>query len=99
MAREILADNLARLMEHHMRDEVNRPRKLSTITGLSLSSVQRVLSAKTGPSIDTIEAVASAFGLAPYQILIPGLNPAAPDEIESAHTRERKLFAQLRSKA
>ena len=69
--REILAQNINRLMESRYREESNRSMKLAKDSGMSLSNVQRILSRQQGASIDKVEALAKAFGLPPFQLLVP----------------------------
>lgn len=63
--RDILAINVKALMEREFVDEPNMPKALAKRAGLSLSSVQRTLSAETGASVDTIEALGLALPAAP----------------------------------
>lgn len=69
--REVLAQNVNRLMEQRYKESSNRPLALARGAGVSLSSVQRTLSRETGASIDTVEAFAKVFGLPPFQMLVP----------------------------
>jgi transcriptional regulator with XRE-family HTH domain len=69
--REVLAQNINRMMEHRYKESGNRPMALAREAGVSLSSVQRTLSRETGVSIDTLEAFAKVFGLPPFQLLVP----------------------------
>lgn len=69
--RELLAQNINRLMEQRYKESSNRPMALSKEAGVSLSSVQRTLSRATGASVDTLEVFAKVFGLPPFQLLVP----------------------------
>lgn len=69
--REVLAQNVNRLMEERYKTSRNRPMSLANDAGVSLSSVQRILSRETGASIDTVEAVAKVLGLPTFQMLVP----------------------------
>jgi hypothetical protein len=69
--REVLAQNINRMMEQRYKESGNRPRALAKDAGMSLSSVQRTLSRETGASIDTVETFAKVFGLSPFQLLVP----------------------------
>src|SRR4051812_4397512 len=69
--REVLAQNLNRLMEQRYKESSNRPLALANDAGVSLSSVQRTLSRETGASIDTVEAFSKVFGLPPFQMIVP----------------------------
>lgn len=70
--REVLAQNINRMMEQRYKESGNRPMALARDAGVSLSSVQRTLSRETGASIDTVEAFARVFGLKAYQLIMPG---------------------------
>jgi len=69
--REVLAQNINRLMESRYRESTNRPMALAKDARVSLSSVQRTLSRETGATIDTVEAFAKVFRLPPFQLLVP----------------------------
>lgn len=69
--REVLAQNVGRMMEERYKEHPNRVLSLARDAGVSLSSVQRVLGRETGASLDTIEAIAKVFGLPPFQMLVP----------------------------
>jgi methylphosphotriester-DNA--protein-cysteine methyltransferase len=69
--REVLAQNINRLMEQRYKETANRPLALAKDAGVSLSSVQRTLSRETGATVDTVEAFAKVFGLPPFQLLVP----------------------------
>lgn len=91
--REVLAQNLNRLMEQRYKESSNRPLALAKDARLSLSSVQRTLSRETGASIDTVESFAKVFGLPPFQLIVPwgllGELAAQPSVGVSLHGRER----------
>lgn len=69
--REVLAQNVNRMMEQRYRESSNRPMALAKDAGVSLSTVQRTLSREAGASIDTVESFAKVFGLSAYQMLVP----------------------------
>lgn len=68
--RKVLAHNLKSLMKQRYPDHPNRPLALAKDARISLSSVQRTMEARTGASVDTIEAIAIVFGVQPFQLLI-----------------------------
>jgi DNA-binding phage protein len=94
--REVLAQNVRQLIDHHYKDSDNRPKALANDTGLSLSSVQRVLSAEAGASIDTIEVIANAFDLSTYHLVLPNLDAQNPQVVAGASSAERAMYAQFR---
>lgn len=92
--RHVLAENVAGLMALHFKESRNRPKALSVRAGVSLSTVQRVLGAKTGASLDNIEAIAEVFDLSAYQLLIPALEIARPQTVQGAMKNEERMFRQ-----
>jgi transcriptional regulator with XRE-family HTH domain len=62
---------------------------------LDQKSVSRVLKAATAPQADTIEAIARAFDIEPYQLLIPGLDPKNPQVLRSLSPIEERLYRAL----
>jgi hypothetical protein len=95
--REVLAQNINRLMEQRYQSSSNRPLALSKDAGVSLSSVQRTLSRETGASIDTVEAFARVFGLSAYQLLMPGwLGGIAAKGVSTLTSAHKPLFTGTR---
>lgn len=92
--RHVLAENVAALMALHFKESRNRPKALSVKAGVSLSTVQRVLGAKTGASLDNIEAIAEVFELSVYQILIPALDIGNPQIVSGAMKNEERMYRQ-----
>jgi AraC-like DNA-binding protein len=90
--REVLADNLRRLMDHHYRESTNRPKTLAKDAGVSLSTVQRILARETGATLDNIESLAGVFHLSAYQILVPMLDAKNPQLIKGATVDEQRLY-------
>jgi len=80
------------------------PLDFSRDAGVSLSTAQRLLGGAVGPSTDTLDRVADVFGLLPYQLLIPGLEPTRPSAYRVAAdapmpTRPRVRRISLRRQA
>lgn len=90
--RSILADNVKRVMEHHYRDSPNKPMALAKDSGLAFSTVQRILAARVGASLDNIEAIAAPLQLSTYQLLVPNLNVTNPAIVTGATKEEEKLY-------
>jgi transcriptional regulator with XRE-family HTH domain len=97
--RVVLANNVNALMELRFRTSPNKPLALAKRAGISLSSVQRVLNQQAGASIDTIEALAAAFDLSGYQLLIPELHIQAPQEIVGAQKAEERAIRAWKASA
>jgi hypothetical protein len=97
--REVLAQNVNRMMESRYRESSNRPMALAKEAGIALSSVQRTLSRETGATVDTLEVLAKVFGVQPFHLLVPwGLfgELQVPQAVERSRTstavgRKRKI--------
>lgn len=94
--RDILAANVAALMERELSGCDNKPMMLAKKADISLSSVQRIMNKQTGASLDTIESVALALGVSPYQLLIPELDVENPQIVAGATAAEKRLYAHMR---
>lgn len=97
--RSVLASNLERLLLHHYKEEPNktaRQKRLAREASVSFSTVQRVMDAEVGLSLDHIESVSRAFGLAAYQLLLPNLNVKNPQVIRGATKGEEEFYASIR---
>lgn len=90
--RMVLAVNVRLLMAHHYRESTNRPKALAKDAGVSLSTIQRILGATNGATIDNIEAVSAAFQLSAYQLLIPALDTKSPQVVRGATKDEELLY-------
>lgn len=96
----ILRDNVVRLLQHH--DKLPADSKgIQALRrrGLSMGSAQRVLGATehshTSLGIDFLDEIAAAFGLRAYQLLVPGLDPAAPVRLPET-PQERRIALAIR---
>ncbi len=96
--REVLAQNLNRLMDQRYKENSNRPMALAKDAGVSLSSVQRTLSREVGASIDTVEAFARVFGLPAFQLLVPWglLGEIALSETRGREVRRRETARHIK---
>lgn len=70
--RKVLAENLRARMHERFSREPDMVRALSESSGVSRSTVQRVLDAYTiGASIDTVTQMANALHCEAYELLMP----------------------------
>lgn len=90
--RTIVAENLKRLMVKHYAAIENKHKKLAKDAGVSLSTVQRIVKCETGASLDNIEALAGAFDLSAYQLLIPELDTSNPQVVQGASESEKRAY-------
>lgn len=96
LMREIVKANVRALMNLAYKESRNRPRALAKDAGLSLSSVQRILDATTGASIDNLEAVASALDVSLYQLMLPNLDADNPQIVQGAAKGEEKFYRDMK---
>ena len=100
--RHIVAENVRGLMNIRFRESANRPKALSLATGapgeggLSLSTIQRILAAESGASLDNLEAVADALDVSLYQLMLPALDAGSPQIVPGAVKSEERLYKQWR---
>lgn len=82
----VLANNLAALMNYAAESESVEAgpasqKALAGLTGLGRGTIQRALGRSkdlTAVGIDTLEALARAYGLQAWELLLPGLDPRNP---------------------
>lgn len=96
--RKVVARSVRKLMEHHFAESPNRPKSLAIRAGISLSSVQRVLAADNGANIETLEAIALALDVSPYQLLIPNLDVKNPQVVKGATEAEHRFYRAVERK-
>jgi transcriptional regulator with XRE-family HTH domain len=94
---KVLGANLQALMASH--SDLNSNPKLAKKTGLGTGSVSRLRNGEVDPTLSTLEKVAKAFDIAPWQLLVPGIDPSNLPALLSASEAERKLWDSLRQVA
>lgn len=97
MPRTVLARNLASLMEAR-QPEPWKNRELARQAHLDHKTVGRILDGSHAATIDTIAALAEVFGLLPWQMLVPDLQPHDPPVTQLCRT-EAQLYARIKSAA
>jgi transcriptional regulator with XRE-family HTH domain len=73
--------------------------KLAVDCGFSQSTATRIKQQGTAVGIDRLEMIARAFGLATWQLLVPGLDPKNPPALQPVTQRERELYDKIMSAA
>lgn len=97
----VLADNLSRLMQH----EKDKGRALWTAEAVGKKAeighgtVDRAQKGQTNLNIANLQAIARAFGLRAWQLLVPDLEPDNPPILRSRTAAEEALYRQLRDLA
>jgi hypothetical protein len=97
---QILAKNLKALMEANARRGLGTQMAVAEATrhkgaAIDQTTVSRILRAEVKVQLDTLEAIARAFEVEPYQLLIPGLNPKNPQILRSLSPTEERLYKAL----
>ena len=69
-------------------------RRLSRESGIGLGSVVRLKEQRTSVGLDVLEKLAKIFGLQPWHLLTPDLDPANPPVIH-LNQKERELYQRL----
>lgn len=96
---QIAADNLARLM--HARQELGTLEKLEPKAGVGKSTIGRLKNGDVSVGVATLEGVARAFKLEPWQMLVENLDPLAPPILRTSEIAlseaERKLIDLYRA--
>lgn len=93
-SRKVLAQNLQRLMSAHPKLASNP--KLSKKSGVGIATLSRIMNMGSGANLDTITRLAGAFGMTPWQMLVPGLSPSNPQILRSSSPAEEALYAKIR---
>ena len=102
MAHEInsaaaLWQNLEALMKH--RYGSSNLTKLAAESGFAQSTATRIKQQGTAVGLDKLEMIARTFGLATWQLLVPGLDPKNPPALQPVSARERALYDKIMSVA
>lgn len=94
--RKVVAANVDLMAKIEFREEKNVPLALAQLAGVSKSTVQRIMSGDVGADLETIEKVAKALGLIPYQLFIPNLDVKNPQVAKGAMPGEYRAYRGTR---
>lgn len=79
-AQEILWKNVQAIMRYHFHEEnLNR---FANETKIGMGTISRIKAKEKDVRVGTLTKIAKRFGLQPWQLLMPGLDPAQPPVIE-----------------
>lgn len=93
MSQSVLSTNLKALME--ASEDLRTQAALGKKCKINQRTVGRILNEEHSPQLKQIEAIASAFGLLPWQLLVPGFDPKSPPSCETTKV-EKELYDKLR---
>lgn len=91
--KEVLWDNLKALMAYHYGKE--NLTRLAKDSKCGPGTASRIKARNTSVGIEVLGKVSKIFDLQPWQLLIPGLDPANPPVI-SLTEQERRLYDRLK---
>lgn len=89
-ARNILAANIKALRAHN--PDLKGQRALAKKASIGEGSVWRATKGEVGVTLDTLEALAAVFGLAPWQLLVPHLDPNNPPVVQALSPEEKRIY-------
>lgn len=90
---KVLGENLAALMA--ARPELDSNPKVAAKTRLGTGTISRLRNGMVDANLDTLERIAKAFEVEPWQLLVPGLTPANLPTLQPISEQERKLYARI----
>ncbi|MCC7041086.1 MAG: helix-turn-helix transcriptional regulator [Burkholderiales bacterium] len=70
---------------------------LETASGISRMTIKAIVKGESAPAVDTVHAIAQAFGLEAWQLLVPGIAPPTRAALGDADWLEAEI--QRRTKA
>jgi transcriptional regulator with XRE-family HTH domain len=91
-ALETLAANLRALMG--AREELRTQARVGAKAGMDQRTVGRILNREHAPTLPQLDGLARAFGLEPWQLLVPGFDPL--DMPVCVPGSQRAAFDQMR---
>lgn len=90
---DILAENVAKLMEAHI--DLSSQTKLGKKSGVGQRTVGRILNKEGFPTADNIAKIAAAFELMAWQLLVPDLNPSNIPLLKEQTPKEREFYKRI----
>lgn len=78
-ALQVLSQNLDRLMQGSK--EYNAQAAVARKAKVDQKTISRIIHKTNEPSLDKLERIAAVFGLQPWQMLVPGLQPEVPPQL------------------
>jgi hypothetical protein len=92
-ARKILWTNVQALMDWRYGGESQG--RFIKDTGCGNGTITRIKQQRTSVGIETLQKIARAYGLEPWHLLVPGLDPTNPPVVWLTET-ERELYKRLK---
>lgn len=94
-ASRVLAENLTRLRQANPL--LSTQLALAAKAGVAEGTIHRMSKGTNAATIENVQAVARAFGLQGWQLLVPGLDPLNPPRLYTGtdEAQRRAMLAQL----
>jgi transcriptional regulator with XRE-family HTH domain len=90
---KVLGDNLRALMAAN--PELGSNPKLAAKTRLGTGTISRMKNGAVDANLDTLERIAAAFGVEPWQLLVPGIEPGNLPTLQPISEQERRLYDRI----
>lgn len=71
--------------------------KLAKKTGLGTGTISRLRNGSVNANLETLDAIAKAFDVEPWQLLVPGMDPNNTPVLQTAGDSERELYRQFKT--
>lgn len=101
-ARNVLAENLKALMAAST-DCKSMPalERATALRGnkVGKSTIDRAIKGEANLTIDNLEVIAKVFGVDPWQLLVPGMQPKNPPVLRTIGAAEEAVYARMRELA
>lgn len=94
--REVVSENLKSLMLHH--EHLTSQSEIARKSGIPQRTVGRIVHGEVQANLSSLVGLATAFGIEPWQLLVPGLNPRNMPRLHFL-TEEQAVALQAISKA
>ena len=91
--KKVLADNVKRLKEKEGLSNARMAKKCHVANG----TIDRALRATGALDIESVTAIAAAFHLQAWQLLVPDLDPSNPFVICTISPEEQALYTRLKA--
>ena len=92
-AKAVLWQNVKALMDaRYGKENLTR---LAADAKIGPGTATRIKEQKTSVGLDVLEQIAKAFGVEPWQLLVPGMDATNPPVLRHANSAERALYERL----
>lgn len=98
---QVLSENLLSLFAYHKEHPpkdgpvLSASPALAAKTKMSTATINRAIRCESSATLDTLTAIATAYDLAPWQLLIPKMDPKNPPVIAGLTAEERAFYRKI----